>query len=131
MRARRTSTVGNNLFRQRLRSVAVGTSLVAAAAARLQRRSTWATPTSSCAGITTSSTLPASVPRAARTPSQNLRRSCVHHWTAALNGDEWRPQLQARWPKSRNRVEFAVGTGSGVRKSFGARVSAAGWYDAV
>jgi len=132
MRARRTSMMGHKLFRQRLRSVAVGTSLAAAAGCSIAApidvgnpdvELRWDNTVKYSAGIRAESRSD-TLTKFAPPPAGGITGP------AALNGDDGDRNFK-RGGLISNRVDLLSELDLVFRKSFGARVSAAGWYDAV
>src|SRR5258706_10614487 len=132
MRARRTSKADDNLFRQRLLSVAVGTSLAAAAGCGLAApidvgnpdvELRWDNTVKYSAGIRAESRSD-TLTKFAPPPAGGITGP------AALNGDDGDRNFK-RGGLISNRVDLLSELDLVFRKSFGARVSAAGWHDAV
>src|SRR5258706_344852 len=132
MRARRTSMMGHKLFRQRLRFVAVGTSLAAAAGCSIAApidvgnpdvELRWDNTVKYSAGIRAESRSD-TLTKLAPPPAGGITGP------AALNGDDGDRNFK-RGGLISNRVDLLSELDLVFRKSFGARVSAAGWDDAV
>src|SRR5438046_290760 len=132
MRARRTSMVGHHLFRQRLLSVAVGTSLVAAAGCSFAAPIDVGNPD---VELRWDNTVKYSAGIRAKSRSDLLTQFAPppadgSSGPAALNGDDGDRNFK-RGSLTSNRLDLLSELDLVYRKSFGARVSAAAWYDAV
>ncbi len=132
MRARRTSMVGDSLFRQRLLTVAIGTSLVAAAGGSLAApidvgnpdvELRWDNTVKYSAGIRAGSRSDTLI-KFAPPPADGSPGP------AALNGDDGDRNFK-RGSLTSNRIDLLSELDLVYRKDFGLRVSAAAWYDAV
>src|SRR5258708_17825077 len=132
MRARRTSIAGDNLLRQRLLAVAVGTSLAAAVGCSLAAPIDVGNPDLE---LRWDNTVKYSASIRAKSRSDLLTKSVPppadgSSGPAALNGDDGDRNFK-RGSLISNRVDLLSELDLVYRKSFGARVSAAAWYDAV
>lgn len=132
MRVKRISTVGDDLSFQRLRSVAVATSLVAAVGCSLAAPIEMTNPDIE---LRWDNTVKYSAGVRAKSRSDTLTGFAAPPaggaaGPSALNGDDGDRNFK-RGSLISNRVDLLSEMDLVYRKDFGLRVSAAGWYDAV